>query len=175
MKNLDKLYEKLTAEERFKAFIEAAARRDGEELDRLNDTCPMKDYSIEDPAYFFRKTNALLLTLSSHLDAAWHAELAAFALAMIMFGEEKHQEKATLALPVFVRRYRTQMLGFERFCQSIGINPDSLRQAIGCQTGPMAEMALIVTEDYPEADPASDEVNSVAAQLRKVWHTASIA
>ena len=153
MKNLDKLYSKLTPDERFRAFIEAAARHDADELDRLNDTCPMKIYQIEDPAYFIPKTNALLLTLTAHLDASRHSELAAFAMAMLMFGDEKHTEKATDSLATFVRRYRTQMLGFERFCLTVGIDPDSMRQAVGCSVGPMTEMTLAVTDECPEAKP----------------------
>ena len=147
MKNLDKLYSKLTPDERFRAFIEAAARQDADELDRLNDTCPMKLYQIEDPAYFIPKTNALLLTLTAHLDASRHSEVAAFAMAMLMFGDEKHCDKATASLATFVRRYRTQMLGFERFCQTISVAPESMRKALGCSVGPMTKMALEVTED----------------------------
>ena len=174
MKNLDKLYSKLTPDERFRAFIEAAARQDVDELDRLNDTCPMKTYQIEDPAYFIPKTNALLLTLTAHVDASWHSELAAFAMALLMFGDEKHTEKATDSLAVFVRRYRTQMLGFERFCQSIGVDPESMRSAVGCRVGPMTEMALVVTEDYSEAEPVPEEVNAVAQQLLAVWRVPGV-
>lgn len=169
MKNLDKLYSKLTPDERFRAFIEAAARHDADELDRLNDTCPMKIYQIEDPAYFIPKTNALLLTLTAHLDASRHSELAAFAMAMLMFGDEKHTEKVTDSLATFVRRYRTQVLGFERFCQAIGVDPESMRKAVGCSAGPMTEMALAVTEDSSEAVPVTDEVIAVAQQLLAVW------
>ena len=46
MKMPTKIYERLTPNERFLAFVEAAARRDEEELDRLNVTCPMKTYQI---------------------------------------------------------------------------------------------------------------------------------
>lgn len=169
MKNLDKLYSKLTPDERFRAFIEAAARHDADELDRLNDTCPMKTYQIEDPAYFIPKTNALLLTLTSHLDASRHSELAAFAMAMLMFGDEKHCDKATDSLATFVRRYRTQVLGFERFCQTIGVDPESLRSAVDCRVGPMTKMALAVAEDYSEAEPVPDEVRAVAEQLLAFW------
>ncbi len=81
MKMPTKIYERLTPDERFRAFIEAAGRRDEEELDRLNATCPMKSYDIEDPAYFIPKTNAMMLTLASHLEASWHSELASFSVS----------------------------------------------------------------------------------------------
>lgn len=61
MKIPTQIYQRLTPEERFHTFIEAAARRDEEELERLNARCPMKNYQVEDPAYFLPKTSAILL------------------------------------------------------------------------------------------------------------------
>jgi hypothetical protein len=44
-------YDRLEAEERFRAALEAAARDDEEEYDRLWDTCPMRRYSMTDAAF----------------------------------------------------------------------------------------------------------------------------
>jgi hypothetical protein len=40
MQIADRIYERLKPEERFRAAVEAFWRRDLEEVDRLNDTCP---------------------------------------------------------------------------------------------------------------------------------------
>jgi hypothetical protein len=174
MKMPTKIYERLTPNERFLAFVEAAARRDEEELERLNVTCPMKTYQIEDPAYFLPKTNAMLITLSAHVDAAWHSELASFSMALLILGSGKHEEKAVDSLGVFVRRYRTHMDGFAKFCDAIGVNAESLRQALGCRVGPMTKMALQIADDYVDTVPAPDEVNAIANQLLAVWRAPGV-
>lgn len=172
MKIMNKIYERLTAEERFRAFVEAAGRGDAEELDRLNATCPRRLYECDDHEYVHAKTMVLLLSSSAHLDAAWFSELASFSMAMLMFGSEKHAEKASTALTLFVRRYRARMLGFDRFCETIGVNPHSLRQAIGITVGPMMQMALEVAADYPDATPTVEEVKAIAEQLLTHWRVA---
>jgi len=50
-KNLTKLYDRLTSEERLRLAIEALARGDDEEIDRLNVSCPYKTYTQTDVAY----------------------------------------------------------------------------------------------------------------------------
>jgi len=174
MKMPTKIYERLTPNERFLAFVEAAARRDEEELDRLNTTCPMKTYQIEDPAYFLLKTNAMLITLIAHVDAAWHSELASFSMALLILGGGKHEEKAIDCLGVFVRRYRTQTDGFAKFCDAIGVNPESLRQAAGCRVGPMTKMALQIAGDYVDTAPVLEEVDAVANQLLAIWRAPGV-
>ena len=169
MKMPTKIYERLTPNERFLAFVEAAARRDEEELERLNVTCPMKTYQIEDPAYFIPKSDAIVLTLTAHLDAAWHSELASFSMALLVLGCSKHEEKAIESLGIFVRRYRTHMDGFAKFCDAIGVDAESLRQAVGCRIGPMTEMTLQIADDHVDTTPVPDEVAAVADQLMAGW------
>ena len=175
MKMPTKIYERLTPNERFLAFVEAAARRDEEELDRLNVTCPMKTYQIEDPAYFIPKINAMLITVIAHLDAAWHSELASFSMALLILGSGKHEERAVDSLGVFVRRYRTHMDGFAKFCDAIGVNAENLRQAAGCRIGPMAEMALEIAHDYADTAPVPEQVDAVANQLLAIWRAPGLA
>lgn len=174
MKMPTKIYERLTPNERFLAFVDAAARRDEEELDRLNTTCPMKNYQIEDPAYFLPKTNAMMITLIAHVDAAWHSELASFSMALLILGNGKYDKRAIDCLGVFVRRYRTHMDGFEKFCEAIGVSPETLRQAVGCKAGPMTEMALEIADDYGDTTPAVDEVDAVADQLLAIWNAPGV-
>ena len=49
-KGLDKLYGRLTPEERFKLDMEAMARGDEEESRRLVETCPRRSYVMNDGA-----------------------------------------------------------------------------------------------------------------------------
>lgn len=169
MKNLDKMYSKLTTEERLRAFIEAAARRDADEADRLNDTCPRHVYETEDQAYIRAKFNVLILTYTTHLDAARHAELAVFAMAILMFGQPEHHEKVERSLNAFIRRYRTKQEGFARFCATLGIDPETLRSAMGCQVGPMTTRALEITEGCEEAEPSEEQIAAEAEVLIEYW------
>jgi hypothetical protein len=169
MKMPAKLYERLTPDERFRAFVEAAAHRDEEELDRLNSTCPMKGYRIEDPDYFLPKMHALVVTLSAHVDAEQYAELAGFSMALLMFGDERYEEKAIAGFKTFIRRYRTLTFGFDKFCEGIGVDPDSMRKMSGCGIGPITKMALDLAQDYSDAEPVAEEIESVAVQFLARW------
>jgi hypothetical protein len=58
-----KAYEQLTPTERFRLSIEAMARKDWAEVDRLEDTCPRRTYRCEDEAFRDRMRHVHLLTL----------------------------------------------------------------------------------------------------------------
>jgi hypothetical protein len=74
MNSLTKLYDKLSADERARLFVAAAARRDVQELDRLNDTCPRKSYTMEDRDYSRRKINLWILTSTTMATwAVWNS------------------------------------------------------------------------------------------------------
>ena len=117
----------------------------------------------------------MLITLIAHVDAAWHSELASFSMALLILGSGKHEERAVDSLGVFVRRYRTHMDGFAKFCDAIGVNPESLRQAAGCRIGPMTEMALQIADDYADTAPVLEEVDAVANQLLAIWRAPGLA
>lgn len=169
MKMPNRIYKRLTPDERFHAFVEAAGRRDEEELDRLNATCPMKTYQIEDPDFFLPKINAMIITLCVHVDAARYSELACFSMALLTLGSGEHEEKAIDSLGIFVRRYRTQMGGFGKFCEAIGVNAESMREAVGCRVGPMTRLALEIAEDYTDAEPSPHEIDVFAENLLTSW------
>ena len=65
---LSRHYDKLTAEERFRLVLEAKARDDTAELERLKRTCPTKTYSMSDAAYGDRYEWSELLVLVVALD-----------------------------------------------------------------------------------------------------------
>jgi hypothetical protein len=58
-----KHYETLTANERFQLLIEAMARRDDVECDRLEDSCPTRVYRCEDADFRDRVRRAYIITL----------------------------------------------------------------------------------------------------------------
>ncbi len=72
-KGLDKLYDRLTPEERFRLDVLATARGDEEESRRLKEGCPRHSYTLNDIRFSWRweaardLTMAVLLDLSQHL------------------------------------------------------------------------------------------------------------
>jgi len=60
-KTLAKYYDRLTGDERFRLSLEANARDDTRELKRLQDSCPLKDYSGMDREYTRRWNGSIAL------------------------------------------------------------------------------------------------------------------
>ena len=60
---LGKLYDRLDPDERFRLVLEAAARGDEEEIERLRDTCPRAEYKASDIAYSDRISGSLKITM----------------------------------------------------------------------------------------------------------------
>jgi hypothetical protein len=65
---LGKLYDRLTPQERFRLDVEAMARGDEEESERLTDTCPRHSYVMNDVAFSGRWHGASELMLITLLD-----------------------------------------------------------------------------------------------------------
>ncbi len=73
MKNgLGKLYDRLDPEERFRLDVEATARGDGRESEKLADTCPRKAYTALDYGFSGRWIAAGEITRAVCLDLARH-------------------------------------------------------------------------------------------------------
>ena len=67
---LAKLYDTLTADERFRLTVEALAREDKPEIDRLHRSCPRRTYTRMDVGYTERYETGAVLTLASMVELA---------------------------------------------------------------------------------------------------------
>jgi len=67
---LDKLYDRLTLEERFRLDVLALARGDKEESERLTDTCPRRTYTMNDWGFVGRWQAAQALAMLAYMDLA---------------------------------------------------------------------------------------------------------
>jgi hypothetical protein len=67
-KGLDKLYDRLAPEERFRLDVEATARGDEEESRRLTEGCPRHSYTLNDIGFSWRWEAARTLTIVMLLD-----------------------------------------------------------------------------------------------------------
>jgi len=67
---LGKLYDRFAPEERFRLTLEALARGDEGEAERLSESCPRRTYTMNDLAYGHRMRAGLQITLVVCLDLA---------------------------------------------------------------------------------------------------------
>jgi hypothetical protein len=67
---LGKLYDRLTPEERFRLDVLAMARGDAEESELLTNTCPKRDYIMNDWGFVGRWEAALQLAILTYMDLA---------------------------------------------------------------------------------------------------------
>lgn len=170
MSKLTTMYEKLTPDERLSAFIDAAARRDGEEMDRLNETCPRKTYIMEDIGYNQRKHWAIQITSALYGDAARIGLAACFGLGLTFAEDNEMAEKGEKVLSNSVRRYKAKMAAFGRFCEWAGLSADSMRKAIG-ETGSLPmELVVSVSDEVDPVEPTEEEIERELASLRDSWH-----
>lgn len=131
MKNLDDgIYGKLTPAERVALVVEAIARKDLSEADRLIDTCEIKTYTMRDAAYSERlraiHTAALhALLMLEHQHAATLA-----MLGPLLFYADKNDRKskegfadAAEKLRVLDSHTRGVWFAWEEFCADAGVDP----------------------------------------------------
>lgn len=71
-KGLDRFYDRLTPEERFRLDIEAHARGDERESRRLVDSCPIRNYNMTDWAFSGRWQTATQIVMAVCVDLAQH-------------------------------------------------------------------------------------------------------
>ena len=60
---LGEFYDRFDPDERFRLVLEAAARGDEEDIERLRDTCPREMYTAIDIAYSDRISGSLKITM----------------------------------------------------------------------------------------------------------------
>ena len=130
MKDIAKQYPLLTADERFRLFVEAMGRKDEQELDRLEATCPRRNYSAQEYEYTRRKMHFIVLALTSAIEKLRVDLLASNALVLALAHEGKSDDgfvdKAAYAFEKLMLLRRGKRAGWVRFCERIGTNPDAL-------------------------------------------------
>ena len=164
MKDLAKQYALLTADERFRLFVEALGRQDVQELDRLENTCPRHQYRAQEAQYTWKKAHFTILSLATALHKLRVELLATTALVIVLIsddtGKQAAEEQALGALVRLMLLRRGIRDGWERFCEHIGADPNAVAAPFVEDT----ELAMRSTEaafatlaaDYP------DEINNVA-------------
>ncbi len=117
----DRIYERLTPEERFRATADAFARLDFSEVDRLQDTCSFVSIRTHAPAYFARVRAFDELAMWQGIQARDQA-IAFWAAAFRVRGTEGEKQDEVIARMVNVAaNIKALVAAWEDFCKELGV------------------------------------------------------
>ena len=148
------IYENLTAQQRLVAVIEAFARKDKAEVDRLMDSCPKKTYRLNDWA--FSRGLQKLMHMTLHVECMLYRKAMVVMMALIA-------EKDELIDPLLQSISDTQAAWNEAL-KTIGISTEVVQKANGFD--PI--FIEMMTELLPDPDP--ENVAKLAADFKGCIH-----
>ena len=123
MTDSTKHYATLTADERLKLHVEAAARGDWQEAERLGETCPKIKYAAQRDMAYTRKYQDLQTIVLFHLAHFYQYRGAMIAaLALNRFRPDAERKATYLARRA---EFFALVEGWKRFCAYAGFEPDS--------------------------------------------------
>ena len=140
------IYENLTPSQRVAAAIEALARGDDAEHEKLNETCPKKPYKQAD--YRYSGTLQALMSMS----IAVEHELTSAALSVTLSCLSKADDMDKLA-DDFLQYISDYWTSWNQTLANIGVDTDAMAKLASPMRHPI--VAQILTMELPEADPAA--------------------
>lgn len=168
MKQLTHLYDQLTAKERFTVAVEALARGDLGEVDRLNDTCPRKQYEIGDLAYHTRLNELWRMALMAKHEMLElsHNLTACLAVIVTLEGGDREDsegyERVTDAYERGLAALKGKRAAWDDFCSELGLTGDDVLHAfnLGHADDDMAGLVLSVNlgDDMPVDETARQKM-----------------
>ncbi|MGH8647390.1 MAG: hypothetical protein ACREX4_24190 [Gammaproteobacteria bacterium] len=128
----DALYERLAPEERLSLTIEALARGDGAEADRLADTCPQYTYRLPDCEYAMRTADLIGLAALA-TTWAWDSAYCALAAqtAIHRRGSEAKLDRLLEARSARIAEVKGIYAGWEEFCEHLAVGAELVLRACG--------------------------------------------
>ena len=120
MKLTDSTYERLTPDERFRVTVEAFARGDIEEVDRLQDTCGYVSIRQHAPAYFQRLRSFWELSMMQGIKV--RDQLILFYIGLHRLTRDEPDERDVLVTAV--ENIKALTTAWEVFCNELAIDPD---------------------------------------------------
>jgi hypothetical protein len=152
-----------------RAFVEAVARRDNDELDRLNDTCPRFNYTCEDADFVRMRMNTWLITLIVHQEASYYAEIAGAAMTLLMGYDGGRVGEVEEVVLWAVRRYRETYRGFDLFCEYLGVSAETMRLAYLDRSHPTMAIAEGAFGDSDDAQVDEAAAVAMCESLVGIW------
>lgn len=157
MKDISKLYEKLSKDERTILFFEAASRHDVEELDRLNDTCEQKTYRGEDWNYTRKKLHMMNAAQMYKIgnDRAIIGALTAL-VGFLSHNDDKGIDCFAETILKCLAIYKGRVIAWSKICDQLGIESETLNKATGIDDYFPAEFLLGLELDV-DSDPQAEK------------------
>jgi len=176
MKQLTHLYDQLTAKERFTVAVEALARGDLGELDKLNDTCPRKRYEIGDLAYHTRLNELwrmALLAKHEMLELS-HNLTALLAVIVTLEGGDREDsecyERVTDAYERGLASLKGKRAAWDDFCCELGLIGDDVLYAFKLSHADDDMAGLVLSVDLGNDMPVDETVRQKTLQaMRGCW------
>lgn len=141
------LYDRLTPQERFRLSVEAEARGDEEDARRLVDSCPRRQYRMNEVAFTGRWDTARQITLAMCLDLSQH-------LARLTAIEAVIQTTPCLRVPFANEAERAYLEGHEAGSRHAWKKAGMTGDPPGCKFEELPDGSLEVDA---EEDPAMEE------------------
>ena len=181
MKEISNHYQHLTADERFRLFVAAMGRKDDQELDRLENTAPMRTYRCVDEDYKRRKLHFINIALLSTIGWLRMELFAAVSMALTTLIEQEQETDQPDRLDVAFRKLyiagKARRNGWKRFCESVGVDADPMLIWTTGDTEVAENILELTYERYCEAyectaaddDEIEAKTKAEYEALRELW------
>jgi hypothetical protein len=175
-KTLDHLYEKLTAAERFKAFMQALDQSDFEAIEQINHTCPKVRYVGEDMRFGMRKLQFFMLTFFALAELRQTEHQVSLTLIGLLRQRDESSAKQMEDLVQKVIDAMAKMLarlaGWEAFCAEIGVPPWAALETMQITPLAFADSFRRTWPDLADIEPSATSIKAEQDMWRSMWHAA---
>ena len=187
MKNMDRLYERLTPVERFKIAVAAFGRRDLTQVDRLNDSTPYRTVKVQEPAYFDRLQRIIWLALHFTVDAR-NLQITVLAGLSAIIIHVLHSDSRTangestaeddLKLDDLVElcqqkmsRLKALQAAWEEFCSGLGLSASDIDTMMGMPFMGRLGQLEIIQEIAGEVPSDEEYQRECLDHMKTFWKT----
>jgi hypothetical protein len=186
VKQIDRLYERLTPTERFEIAVSAFGRGDMAEVDRLNDSTAYREVKIQEPAYFNRLQRIVWLALYFMVDARnlQISGLAAFsALTIYEFksesgadeGEASEDDAKFDALVDLCQQKASRLkalhAAWEEFCTGLALSASDIDKMIGMPFMGGLRQIEMIQKSVGEVPPDKEYQREYLDHMKTLWKT----
>jgi hypothetical protein len=68
-----------------------------------------------------------------------------------------------------IRHYKKCIRAYDRFCDEVGLDPATMRQACDVQENVLMQIAMNVADELVSTEPEPGEVEAITNSLLKLW------
>jgi len=158
------IYDTLTPQQRLIAAVEAIARGDEAEHEKLVDTCPKKKYEQAD--YRFSGMLQALITMSFQVELQMTGNL----LSLIMFMGRNDEDRAD----IFLQKIVDTHTAWNRQVEALGIDPEIIAKTVQKLRHPLLDYFLKMDADgllEPDEESVKEHLDMWGGLIKKILNT----